>query len=484
MEFENKAKDAEMAGDYLSAIKYYLQALESLKEMDLLEGLQFDMGTILNRVANLYSELGDFDNAIKFFKQAIDAFSGSDEALTKVYRLVGECYSSMGACLIAKSESNYTICLEQFQKATEFIEKAAELEDQVLRRYVIERAVFNMALSVFCLINLNKEKNTVPLLEKAVSLIKDYKIKGFAAYLTQFFLHLINKNFSEAHLILKEKIEDAADATLFSSSLQAAILGRIMDLASTHIPEASILQNRIVEEKGEVILTRKLFEDLLLYGLSFANEKMPRAQFKEVMALLVGTTQKDNVIISEVVPIVSGSDLEVVFQDEHYAKAAMIDSMAAERNEFIVGWYHTHPGIGLFLSPTDIINQLGYQSLNDKAIAIVFDHNQITPTHPGLTIFRLDDPSLGQASTFHAVRWRVKDASKEALVEGISLFEKFVANLHQLILKHRQISLLQLVKQVDRSEIFLMEVIPQLIALQYLPDILFDPKTKVLSLKK
>jgi len=487
MEFENKAKDAEMAGDYLSAIQYYLQALDSLKEMNLLGGLQFDLGNILNRLANLYTELGNFENAINFFKQAIDAFSGSDEPLTKVYRLVGECYSSIGACLLAESNSNYKDSLEFFQKATEFIGKAAELEEQALRRYVIERVVFNSALTVFCLINLDKEKDTVPLLEKAVSLIKGYKIVGFAANLTHFFLHLINKNFGEAHLLLKEKIEDAADATLFSSSLQAAVMGLIMDLASRRIPEASIqVQNRIVEEKGEVILTKKLYENMLLYGLSFANKKMPRAQFKEVMALIVGKTQKDDVIISEVFPIVSGSDLEFVFQDEHYAKAAIIDSMAAERNEFIVGWYHTHPGLGLFLSPTDIVNQLGYQSLNDKAIAIVFDHTQMTLTNPGFAIYRLDDPSIGQASSFHAVRWRVKDASKEFFAECLSLFEKFITNLHTLILKNRQISLPQLVRhpQVDRSEPFLSEIIPQLITLQYLPDIKFDPETKMLSLKK
>jgi tetratricopeptide (TPR) repeat protein/proteasome lid subunit RPN8/RPN11 len=484
MEFENKAKDAEIAGDFPSAIKYYLQAIDALKEMELLQGLQFDIGNILNRIANLYSELGDFEKAIQFFKQAIDAFSGSDEDLTKVYRLVGECYSNIGACLIAASESNYKVSLEHFQKASEFLEKAAEFEDAVLRRYVVERVVFNLALSIFCLINLNKEKDTISFLEKAVSLIKNYKLHGFAANLIYFFLHLINKKFNEAHLILKEKIEDAADATLFSSSLQAVIIGHIMDLAAKHIPEASILQNRIVEEKGEVILTKTLFEDLLLYGLSFANAKMPRSQFKEVMALLVGKTQNDDVIITEVVPIASGSDLEVVFQDEHYAKSEMINDLAAERNEFIVGWYHTHPAIGLFLSPTDIINQLGYQSLNDKAIAIVFDHNQMTSASPGLSIFRLDDPSLGQASAFHAVRWRMKDASKEIFAESSSLFEKFLTNLHNLILKPRQISLTQLTKQINRSEMFLTEIIPQLITLRYLPDVQFDPITKVISLKK
>ncbi|MEM0445588.1 MAG: Mov34/MPN/PAD-1 family protein [Nitrososphaerota archaeon] len=40
---------------------------------------------------------------------------------------------------------------------------------------------------------------------------------------------------------------------------------------------------------------------------------------------------------------------------------------------FIVGWYHSHPSLGLFLSPIDIKTQLTYQSLYPNAIALVID---------------------------------------------------------------------------------------------------------------
>ena len=41
--------------------------------------------------------------------------------------------------------------------------------------------------------------------------------------------------------------------------------------------------------------------------------------------------------------------------------------------EYIVGWYHTHPGFGHFMSHTDIQTQLKLQNLYEKMVAIVVD---------------------------------------------------------------------------------------------------------------
>lgn len=40
---------------------------------------------------------------------------------------------------------------------------------------------------------------------------------------------------------------------------------------------------------------------------------------------------------------------------------------------YIIGWYHSHPSLGLFLSPIDIKTQLTYQALYPNAIALVID---------------------------------------------------------------------------------------------------------------
>ncbi len=482
MEFENKARIAEQQGDYPSAIKYYFQALDALKEMKLVEGLQFDSGNIHNRIANLYTEVGNYDAAIKYFQKASAIYIASDEPLTKVYRLVGECYSHIGAIYLTITQ--YKLALENFQKAATNFKKSAELEEPILRKYVVERVIFSLALVILCLINLNKKFNEIlPMAQKTTTLSNDFKLSGFASNLNLFFIELLNENFAEAHLILQDKIEDAADSTLLPSTLQAAVMGHIMDLARKHIPKAKIrVQGQIIEEKGEVILTNAIFQDMFLYALSFANKKMPPAEWKEVMALVVGKIQKEDVIITEVVPMITGSEVEVGFKEETYTKAAIIDSIAAERDEFIVGWFHTHPGLGLFLSPTDIVNQLGYQSLNPKAIAIIFDFTQMSSGKSGFSFLRLDDPSLGQASNFHSVRWRIKD-SKQPFLEIISFFAQFLTTLNNLIIKNKHINLSQLAEQLARSEELLSEMIPQLISLQYLPNTQYNPDTKIISLK-
>ncbi|NVM27290.1 MAG: tetratricopeptide repeat protein [Candidatus Helarchaeota archaeon] len=483
MEFEEKAKAAEMEGDYISAIKYYFQALELIKEMGLVEGLQFDTGNVLNRIANLYSEVGNFNSAIKYYIEASNYYLESEEPLTKIYRLVGECHSNIGACNLAMS--NYEAAIDNFQQSVEKIQKAADLEEEILRKYVIERAVLNQALSALALINLNKLKDVSSLLDKASELSSRHKVTGIAIHITQFLKNIITKKYGEARILLQEKIEDATESLLFTSKLRAAIMGLILDLASKHIPEARILiEDKLLEEKGEVILTTKIYQDMLLHALSFANKEMPRGEQKEVLALIVGKIKKDDVIVSEIVPIASGSKVEVEFREEHYTKAAMIDSMAAERGEFIVGWFHTHPDLGLFLSPTDVINQLGYQALNNKAIAIVFDFTQMTLTTPGFSIFRLDDTSLGAASSYHSVRWRIKDASKEVFAENLSHFDKFITNLNEIILKNKQMDLTQLAKTLNRSESLLEEIIPQFISLRCLPNTQYDPNTKRISLRE
>ena len=155
MEFEEKARLAETEGDYLSAIKYYFQALEAIKEMKLVEGLQFDLGNILNRIANLYAEIGNFDVAIEYFHTASEAFLTSDEPLTKVYRLVGECHSNIGACYLTSSD--YKLALDNFQKAAANFKKAAELEEPILRKYVVERVIFSLTLVILCLISLKNK---------------------------------------------------------------------------------------------------------------------------------------------------------------------------------------------------------------------------------------------------------------------------------------------------------------------------------------
>ena len=43
------------------------------------------------------------------------------------------------------------------------------------------------------------------------------------------------------------------------------------------------------------------------------------------------------------------------------------------RPEMVVGWYHSHPGFGCWLSGVDINTQQSFEALSDRAVAVVVD---------------------------------------------------------------------------------------------------------------
>ncbi|MFS7972920.1 putative proteasome endopeptidase complex [Helianthus anomalus] len=41
--------------------------------------------------------------------------------------------------------------------------------------------------------------------------------------------------------------------------------------------------------------------------------------------------------------------------------------------EMVIGWYHSHPGFGCWLSGVDINTQQNFEALNQRAVAVVVD---------------------------------------------------------------------------------------------------------------
>ncbi|MEM0481590.1 MAG: hypothetical protein QXM16_01705 [Nitrososphaerota archaeon] len=93
----------------------------------------------------------------------------------------------------------------------------------------------------------------------------------------------------------------------------------------------------------------------------------------EVAGLLLGTEENGVVEVWDAVTgSQTGSPGFVVLNEEVMARVAefLHDHKIPL---FIVGWYHSHPSLGLFLSPIDIRTQLTYQALYQNAIALVID---------------------------------------------------------------------------------------------------------------
>merc|ERR1711990_993057 len=85
----------------------------------------------------------------------------------------------------------------------------------------------------------------------------------------------------------------------------------------------------------------------------------------EVMGLMLGDFVDDYTVR---VADVFVEAVDPVFQ------AKMLDMLKQTgRPEMVVGWYHSHPGFGCWLSGVDINTQQSFEALSDRAVAVVID---------------------------------------------------------------------------------------------------------------
>ena len=101
--------------------------------------------------------------------------------------------------------------------------------------------------------------------------------------------------------------------------------------------------------------------------------------------ILIGKPDEDGdlVIYGIETGLQSATPVHVILHDEFLVEMA---TKYAEREEKIVGWYHSHPKMGCFMSSTDINTQRRYQALFSDAVALVID-----PQRPIFRFYRVED---------------------------------------------------------------------------------------------
>lgn len=96
----------------------------------------------------------------------------------------------------------------------------------------------------------------------------------------------------------------------------------------------------------------------------------------EVMGLMVGKIEHQTFVISDAFRLpVEGTETRVNAHAEATEYMAAFDgaSRDAGRPEGVVGWYHSHPGYGCWLSGIDVGTQATWQKYEDPFVAIVVD---------------------------------------------------------------------------------------------------------------
>merc|ERR1712139_239553 len=145
----------------------------------------------------------------------------------------------------------------------------------------------------------------------------------------------------------------------------------------------------------------------------------------EVMGLMLGEYVDDYTV--KVVDVFampqSGTGVSVEAVDPVF-QTKMLDMLKqVGRPEMVVGWYHSHPGFGCWLSGVDINTQQSFEALNNRAVAVVVDPIQSVRGKVVIDAFRLIDPQtimLGQDPRQTTSNLGQFKPSVQALLHGLN----------------------------------------------------------------
>mmetsp|Transcript_51098 Transcript_51098/g.127237 ORF Transcript_51098/g.127237 Transcript_51098/m.127237 type:complete len:302 (-) Transcript_51098:4485-5390(-) len=114
----------------------------------------------------------------------------------------------------------------------------------------------------------------------------------------------------------------------------------------------------------------------------------------EVMGIMLGKfIDKTTIEISDVFAMPqTGTKVSVEAVDPIFQTKMLELLFQVEKYKIIVGWYHSHPGFGCWLSGVDINTQKSFEQLNQRSVALVIDPIQSTKGNIILEIFRLHFP--------------------------------------------------------------------------------------------
>lgn len=158
-------------------------------------------------------------------------------------------------------------------------------------------------------------------------------------------------------------------------------------------PQAGADQPTLVDNSETVYISSLALLKMLRHG----RAGVPM----EVMGLMLGEFVDDfTVRVVDVFAMPqSGTGVSVEAVDPVFQTKMMDMLRQTGRPETVVGWYHSHPGFGCWLSSVDINTQQSFEQLTPRAVAVVVDPIQSVKGKVVIDAFRLINPQtlmLGQ----------------------------------------------------------------------------------------
>jgi proteasome lid subunit RPN8/RPN11 len=187
--------------------------------------------------------------------------------------------------------------------------------------------------------------------------------------------------------------EDSLTEEISSMIAKKTAKGKKLAHAKKPAPKMVKKENDItiteVAIEKEVFISVKAILKIASHALKYANSKIPKKQWIEVIGLLAGKIDNSGLIhIEDAYPMGHGNAVYAEIKD--YTNYVRAYQDIKKQKFFICGWYHSHPSYGCFMSNEDMGTQARYQKLWDKAVALVIDPYQIDGKSTGFEIYKAD----------------------------------------------------------------------------------------------
>jgi len=224
---------------------------------------------------------------------------------------------------------------------------------------------------------------------------------------------------------------------------------RLLQLSRGGLPNLSSLQGGPPGDAPTVDTAEQVYISslALLKMLKHGRAGVPM----EVMGLMLGEFVDDYTV--RVVDVFampqSGTGVSVEAVDPVFQSKMLEMLRQTGRPEMVVGWYHSHPGFGCWLSGVDINTQQSFEALSERAVAVVVDPIQSVKGKVVIDAFRLINPQtlmMGQEPRQTTSNLgHLRRPSIQALIHGLNrhyysiainyrkneLEQKMLLNLHK-----------------------------------------------------
>lgn len=158
----------------------------------------------------------------------------------------------------------------------------------------------------------------------------------------------------------------------------------------------------------------------------------------EVMGLMLGDYIDDYTVkcIDVFAMPQAGTEASIEAIDEAF-QAKMVEMLKQTgRNEIVVGWYHSHPGFGCFLSSVDVNTQKSFEQLNQRFVAVVVDPIQSVRGKVVIDAFRSYGNMLAIGDT--EMRQSTSNLGSQPKSKGLSLMDLAKIQYYSLLINYRK----------------------------------------------